>query len=241
MAEHRSVIGMYEDRSTAEIVANELNASGFTSRHVEIMDGTDRAAGSNGKLKERLMSWGLPDQDAGHYADEVNAGRSLVVVDAKDDQVSEAVRILRHETTGAERGRAEGELDASETVRVPVIEEELHVGKERIHTGGVRIVRRTTERPVQAEVQLREEHIEVERHATDRPVTSADLDQLREGKLELSESEERPVVSKSAHVVEEVEIGKRTSEHTEHIEETVHREDIEVEKLRGKEPPEARP
>lgn len=241
MAEHRSIIGTYEDRSTADAVANDLGASGFSSRNIEILNGATGSPDGAG-LRQRLMSWGLPAGDAEHYVDAANAGRALVVVDARDNQVDEAVRIMRRDETLAGEAvdtgiRGEEELEAT----VPVVEEELHVGKERVVTGGVRVVHRSTERPVHEDVTLRDERVHVERHAADRPATAADTDRLRSADIELSESEERAVVGKSARVVEEVEISKEAREHTERIDETVRRDDIDVEKIPGEKRPDAHP
>lgn len=249
MREHRSIVGTYGDRNTANEVIDELKQQGFSARHIELFDGV---SGRDGATRDRLMSWGLPDADARGYAEEVEHGRTLVVLDARDDQVNEAVRIMRHEGGAArERTGIDGErteLDGEEVhARVPIVEEELHVGKERVKTGGVRIVRRTSERPVAADVELREEHVQVERHPVDRPATRDDLKAAREETIELTESEERPVVAKSARVVEEVEIGKTASTRTEHVEDTVRREDVEIENvegiegMEGKDRPEARP
>src|SRR5690242_12849276 len=45
---------------------------------------------------------------------------------------------------------------------IPVVEEELRVGKRRVAGGGVRVHSRVTERPVEEQVQLREERVNVE-------------------------------------------------------------------------------
>ncbi|WP_292932806.1 YsnF/AvaK domain-containing protein [Noviherbaspirillum sp.] len=113
----------------------------------------------------------------------------------------------------------------------PVIEEEFKVGKRLVQRGGIRIFRHVTERPVHESVQLREEHVKVERHAVDQPASEADLAAFKEGSVELREMAEEPVVSKTAHVIEEVTIGKEVSQKTEEINDTVRKTDVEVEQL----------
>lgn len=49
--------------------------------------------------------------------------------------------------------------------------------------------------------------------------------------MELRESSEEAVVSKSARVVEEVVIGKEVSSHTENVKDTLRRTDVDVEQL----------
>ena len=114
---------------------------------------------------------------------------------------------------------------------LPVIEEQLEVGKRVIQRGGVRIYSHVTETPVEESVQLREEHVTIERTPTNHPATAADIDAFKEGTIEVRESAEQAVVGKTAHVVEEVRVGKEVTEHTEQIKDTVRRTDVEVEAI----------
>lgn len=114
---------------------------------------------------------------------------------------------------------------------LPVVEEQLQVGKRAVQRGGVRIYRHVTETPVQESVQLKEEHVTIERTPVNEPATAADIDAFKEGTIEVRETAEEPVVAKTARVVEEVSIGKEVSERTETISDTVRRADVEVEQL----------
>ncbi len=114
---------------------------------------------------------------------------------------------------------------------LPVVEEQLQVGKRQVSRGGVRIYRHVTETPVQESVQLREERVTVERTPVDQPASAADMGAIREGVTEIRETGEEPVVAKTARVVEEVRIGKEITERTETISDTVRRADVEVEQL----------
>lgn len=114
---------------------------------------------------------------------------------------------------------------------IPVIEEQLQVGKRTVQRGGVRIFSHVTEKPVQESVQLREEHVTIERTAVDQPASAADIEAFKDGTIEVRETSEEPVVSKTARVVEEVRVGKEVTERTETIQDTVRRTDVEVEQL----------
>ena len=116
-------------------------------------------------------------------------------------------------------------------VAIPVIEEELQVGKREVQRGGIRVYQRVVETPVQESIGLREEHVTIERHAVDQPATAADLASLKEGTFEVREMAEEAVVSKTARVVEEVVLGKEVSEKETTISDTVRRTDVEVEKI----------
>jgi len=119
----------------------------------------------------------------------------------------------------------------SEATRIPIIEEELKVGKRQVQRGGIRVIRRVREIPVHETVQLRDEEITVERHAVDQPATAADLAEARDRTIEITETDEEAVVSKTARVVEEVVIGKEVTQRTEDINDTVRRTEVEVEQL----------
>ncbi|HEX8367067.1 MAG TPA: YsnF/AvaK domain-containing protein [Pyrinomonadaceae bacterium] len=114
---------------------------------------------------------------------------------------------------------------------IPVIEEQLQVGKQIVQREGARLRSRIVEKPVEANLRLREEHIVVNRRLVDREVTDADLTNFREGELVITEHAEIPVVGKQARVVEEIVIGKNVTEHVETVHETIRRNEVEVEEI----------
>ncbi|MGI8654902.1 MAG: DUF2382 domain-containing protein [Pyrinomonadaceae bacterium] len=116
-------------------------------------------------------------------------------------------------------------------VALPVIEEQMVVGKRVVNRGGVRVHTSVTERPVEAKVNLREEKVNVERHKVDRKVTDADMKNFKEGEFEVRTQGEEAVVGKQAKVVEEVVVGKNVTERTETITDTVKRTDVEVDEF----------
>ncbi len=114
---------------------------------------------------------------------------------------------------------------------IPVVEEELQVGKRQVQGGGVRVYTTVEQVPVQEQVTLREERVEVERRPVNRDVSTADLDAFQEGVIEVTETSEEAVVAKNARVVEEIAIRKDVDTRTETINDTVRRTDVEVEDL----------
>jgi uncharacterized protein (TIGR02271 family) len=116
-------------------------------------------------------------------------------------------------------------------VAIPVIEEQLQVGKREVERGGVRVSSRVIERPVEEVVRLREERVRVERRPVNRPVTDADLQAFNEGVIEVSETSEEAVVGKQARVVEEVVVGKEVGQRTETVRDTLRGTDVQVEEL----------
>ncbi len=116
-------------------------------------------------------------------------------------------------------------------VAIPVIEEELNVGKRTVESGGVNVRTNVTERPVEETVNLRDETVTVDRRPVDRDVSEADLAAIKDGNFTVTERDEQAVVGKTARVVEEVVVGKNVTEHTETIKDSVKRTDVDVENL----------
>lgn len=86
------------------------------------------------------------------------------------------------------------------------------------------------ETPVQEQVRLHEERVEVERRPVDRPATTADAgaDAFRERTIEVTATAEEAVVSKEARVKEEIVVRKDAEERTETVSGTVRRTEVEV-------------
>lgn len=116
---------------------------------------------------------------------------------------------------------------------IPVVQEDVQVGKRAVKTGGVRVYARVVEDHVRESLDLREEHARVERRPVDRPASEAELQGLSERTIEVDEIAERPVVQKTARVVEEVVVGKEVGTRRADIDETVRRTEIDVQQLPG--------
>lgn len=145
-----------------------------------------------------------------------------------------APRYSRDEIERERRAYASSQSSSASTAegaRIPVMEEAMKVGKREVQRGGIRIVKRVREIPVHETVQLRDEHVHVQRQPVDKPATAADIASFKEGSIEVRETDEEPVVSKTARVVEEVVVGKEVSQRTEQVNDTVRRTDVEVEQL----------
>src|SRR5262249_33708844 len=112
---------------------------------------------------------------------------------------------------------------------IPVVEERLTVGKRETDRRGVRIFSEVHEQVVEQPVNLREEHVTVERRPVDRPATEADFAAFKEGTIELTEVREEPVVTKEARVVEEVVVKKDVKERKETVRDKVRKNDVRVE------------
>jgi stress response protein YsnF len=120
--------------------------------------------------------------------------------------------------------RVSHETNAEQVVAIG--EEVLSVGTRMVPGKTTRVRRVVVESPVQQDVTLHTETVIVERR---RPQSSVGQDVLTEVMIEMTDSNEVPVVSKSVHLVEEVLLRKEVSARTETIRDTVKRDKLEIE------------
>jgi len=115
---------------------------------------------------------------------------------------------------------------------IPVAEEELRVGKRDVSHGRVRVRSYVVETPVEEDVTLHDERVEVEHRPVDRLVAAGDQ-AFDERTVELEETSEEAVVSKDARVTEEVVVKKRADDRTEKVSDTVRRTKVDVDDTRA--------
>jgi len=164
----------------------------------------------------RSEGWSRYDESAGPYT-----GSGLT-------QAATAMRTTNETTTArSDLGTSTGRT-GDETV-IPIVEEQLSVGKREVERGGVRVRSYVVETPVEESVLLRDETINVERRKVDRPASDVTADAFRERTIELTETDEEAVVAKTARVTEEVVISKDVTERTERVSDTVRRTEVDVE------------
>jgi uncharacterized protein (TIGR02271 family) len=135
------------------------------------------------------------------------------------------------QTGSMQRDMGEMLNEQQRSTAIPVVQEDLSVGKREVQRGGVRVISRVVETPVNESVNLREEHVNVERRPVNQPISGADSTAFKEQTIEMREKSEEAVVQKSARVVEEVVVGKQVTQRQENIKDTVRRTEVDVQKL----------
>lgn len=124
-------------------------------------------------------------------------------------------------------------VERSGKTAIPVVQEEMQIGKRAMERGGVRVFSRMVETPVNETISLREEHVSVERRPVDQPINPADVTAFKDKTIEVRETAEEAVVQKTARVVEEVVVGKEVSQRQQNIKDTVRHTEVEVQQLQG--------
>ncbi|MDB5367063.1 MAG: hypothetical protein JWM77_2990 [Rhodospirillales bacterium] len=242
---NRTVAAYYEDNSAADRAVEQLRAAGIENDSIHrVQAPRDQQLQEGGGLFHELKRLFLPESDRAGYEEGVRRGGVVIAVRSSEGEIDRVIEIL--EVTGPvdldERqnewrdtgwtGKADTGTAPSATERrdetIPVVEEELRVGKREVERGSVRVRSWIVEEPVEASVELREEHVDVERRPVDRPVGTAERP-FEERTIEAVERAEEAVVQKTARVKEEVAIRKDAEQRTETVQDKVRRTEVEVE------------
>lgn len=205
---------------------------------------------------------GEPDHDTAVYDRSLASGSTVVSVKTPETHITRVMEILEshHPIDIDERAAGYGLTQTTTTTRQPLAtpmpvsaatttgtgtaglatgrddtlqlsEESLAVGKRVVNRGGTRIRRFVVETPVEQNITLHDEKVILERRpVTDgRPVTDSFSDKT----IEMRESAEEAVVSKTAHVYEEIGLRKEATDRVETVRDTVRKEEVEVEQVPG--------
>ncbi len=236
--------------SSSSALSSTTNSTSSTSTH--------ETGGGIGRFFKDLFGGDETESDT--YSDAANVNDAIVTVHAQSaEQARNAADIMdtagaidAHEeasnyrqsgygsgatgttaTAGTTGYAAKTGTNLNDADSVKIIREDLQVGKREVETGGVRLRSRIIERPVEESIRLRSEHVTVNRTPVNRPASEADFKTFKEGEVEMTETREVPVVAKTAHVVEEVSLGKEQTERTETVKDTVRHTEVDVEKIPG--------
>jgi uncharacterized protein (TIGR02271 family) len=121
---------------------------------------------------------------------------------------------------------------SSNDEKIELVEETLRVGKRAVSGGRVRVRSYVVETPVEEQVSLREEHVDIERRQMDRAPTAADEALFAERVIEATETGEEAIIAKDARVTEEIVVRKDTEERVETVHDTLRHTEVEVDDTR---------
>jgi len=245
-------------RAQQELIAAGIPAGSVRITRSDTLKARDESEPGFWETLKDAFGFGS-DEDRYSYAEAARRGGTVLTVEAADDASADRIATIlrkfnavdlderaakwRQEgwkgyaarstaagTTTGTTAAAARRVEDQETV--PVVEEQLKVGKRAVQAGGVRLYSRVVERPVEENVTLRQERVTVERHPVDRPATSADVAAAFKDKVvEATATREEAVVSKETRVVEEVGVRKDVQQQTQKVRDTVRKTEVQVEQL----------
>jgi uncharacterized protein (TIGR02271 family) len=259
---YEKIVTLFDTAEHAEAARRNLEAAGFPSGEISVVSNkTLVSAGQRLRepgMWHRLFGRDIQRHEATVYGRTVEEGGVVLTVRVAESEIPKAMGILNAHKIVDVRDRAleHGLLipataaaavatplrqaaAAATTVTTPIAkdqvlglaEEQLDVGKRLVQEGTTRIRRFVTERPVETTVTLHEEHAQVVRRAVSDPEFLADVD-WTDKTIEVTETTEEAVVTKSSHIAEEVVISKEGADRVETVRDTVRRQQVEVERER---------
>ena len=251
MSRENTILAAFQSSANAQAAAAALQQAGIPRDDIYLETRSNSAT----ELKQESTEGGFTgwvkslfseddDAERSRYESAIQQGTSLLRVDVLEEEIPAVEEILnRYSPVDV---HAESAIASSPTANstavpkvsngsnesaIPVVREEMQVGKREVLRGGVRVYSRLVEKNVEESVQLKEEHVRVDRQPVNRAATAADLSTTGEQVIEVQEFAEEPVVAKLARVVEEVHIGKDVSERTENVHGTVWNTEVKVEEI----------
>jgi hypothetical protein len=152
----RTMAAVFGSRPEAERVAHMLETQGIDRRHIRIADTSTRREYERGERRSGgFWSWlfGTDESDTwnsdvDYYDEGMGRGGAILTVDADDKRAARVQELLE-----AHGGRVDadgrGQTGAGGEQVLPVVEEQLRIGKRAVTRGGVRVYTRVTERPIE--------------------------------------------------------------------------------------------
>ena len=244
----RTITALYDTKAAAESAKQRLTSIGISAGSIDIHDeeSSSQGASQNGGFMSSLKNMFGDHQDTHAYAEGVRRGHVLLTAKVDESVAPTAIQAL--EVSGAmdfDQSQAGWKKDGwtappvttpvaagartGDDNVIPVVEERLVVGKREVGRGGVRVRSYVVETPVEEQVTLRDEQVDVQRRAVDRPVAAGE-DAFRERTIEMTETGEEAVVGKEAFVTEEIVLKKDVGQRTEEVRDTVRHIEVEVER-----------
>ena len=205
------------------------------ANYTRVMDILDRDGAVD--MDQRESSWrkeGWTGYQAGSTTSSIGAYAATGAATTLAATGAGATRTMAGaQPTGLAASGTARPLDADQEDSISVYEERLKVGKRDVGHGRVRLRSYVVETPVEEQVGLRSEHVEIERRPVDRAVTGADV-VFEDRTIEAEEYAEEAVVSKDVRVKEEIGLRKVAEERTETVSDKVRRTEVEIEDERGR-------
>ncbi len=242
-----TVVGIFNNADEARSAVDQLVNRGFDRSNIDYATGsgynTDENRNDNESGISRFFKNLFEDKDERERYTRVAKNGCIVTVHTQSPGEADRASELLDEYGAVDVDEKDREYRTEnsdyfndtnrnkETRKIPVVEENLEVGKRVVETGGVRLRSRIIEKPVEETIRLREEHVNVERTKVNREATDADFDNFKDETIEVREYGEVPVINKNAKVVEEVSVNKTVDQREETVRDNVRRKEVDVENV----------
>lgn len=245
-----NLIAVYRSRADAQQVRERLIAGGFPPGDIRFSEPATQTSGVSDREEPGFWAWlfgNAPDDDREAYGSHIRQNRAVLSVCVPTEQfhqraleiMEECEPIELNNQFGTRETAAPGPRTSGATTAelaqprregeqvIPVVKEELSVGK-RATERHYRVKSYVIEKPVEEQVRLRDERVEIERRPVSGTAGIPTTPQQRE--VDVVERHEEPVVEKRGRVTEEVVVRKEVTERPETVRGTVRETKVDVDK-----------
>jgi uncharacterized protein (TIGR02271 family) len=252
---YEKIVAVYDKSGKAKDAMRALESAGFSTGDISLLnrDALTNTDVNDAGLWRRLFGRDIGDSQSSVYSRAIETGGAVLTLRLPESDVPRAMKILDvHPPTNMNETSASWDAagtPASKAVVPPPLsprmasavttgkeevlrlaEEHLDVGKRQVETGRARVRRFVIEEPVESQVTLHEEHASLLRRPSTDKGTLRDVD-WADKTIEITETAEQAVVSKTAHIAEEVVVRREGSDHVETVRDKIRRQQVEIERL----------
>src|SRR6476660_8617415 len=190
----KKVLAIFNYSADAQEAVNRLVNDGLTRDNIDVSYGKagdtqgNKEYGTNYKqdhnesgISRFFKSLFGNDDEADVYTQVAEKNSSVVTVHAKSDEEAEraaeilddagaidvddeAIKYRYNSNRGMTRQETMDSRSGNDATSIPVIEEDVQIGKHEVETGGSRLKSRIVEHQVEENLRLREERVTVERN-----------------------------------------------------------------------------
>jgi|RhiMethySRZTD1v2_1073278.scaffolds.fasta_scaffold421201_2 uncharacterized protein (TIGR02271 family) len=247
----QTITALFDTRAEATQAIEELVKAGIPRTAIKLMPEDDIPSASNTATRESydatrdekgfwatLSDFFMPDEDRYTYAEAMHRGSIMVSVTVDETRATRAEDILEkygtinideREASWRKEGWKGYTSTAGRDAAIPIVEEQLKVGKRQVSGGRVKVRSYVVETPVREQVTLRDETVSVERRPVDRALTEAESGRMFKDRTIVAEERgEEAVMSKTARVTGEVVVKKGVEQRTETVSDTVRSTKVDV-------------
>jgi stress response protein YsnF len=241
----QTLVGFYPTRSIANEVRTRLEAEGVNQSDINIGadfgESVHHETAETSKPASGFWAWlfgsDISDEQRERYAGHLRQGSIGVSVITRSDADRErAIEVMEHfdpiDIEG-EDGRSvalqtSGPLASERDQVIPLAKEELAVGKREVERR-YRVRTHVIERPVEAQVHLRDERVVIERRPAAATTEVPPESGFAESDVEVIERHEEPVVAKTSRASEEVVVHTEAKDRVETVRDRLRETKVDVE------------
>ena len=245
----QTLVGLYSTRNVADEVRSRLEGEGVMPADISIdADGGERVvqeetATETPRPTSGFWDWlfgsDASDEQRERYAGHLRQGSIAVSVRTRSDAERQRAIDVMEQFDPIDIEGDNGDTVAFQTAApsaaaerdqvIPLAKEELEVGKREVERR-YRVRTHVVERPVEAQVQLRDERVVIERRPAAATTTAPLGEGFAESDVEIIERHEEPVVAKTRRVGEEVVVHTETRNRVETVRDKLRETKVDVER-----------